>query len=156
MCNYTAGAGTATGTDAGAHLGLVVHWRSSQAPCGLAPIKTPAERPYPLLLPSVNPVSTRLPLHHMPTMFVVNVLCLSPSFVVARWETQGYFRPDPEAPGPAFTIPMPPPNVTGRLHMGHAMFVTLQVGPGPRSAPLHGGVQAQLGAVSPRPWPARP
>lgn len=26
-------------------------------------------------------------------------------------------------------MPMPPPNVTGRLHMGHAMFVTLQVGP---------------------------
>lgn len=24
-------------------------------------------------------------------------------------------------------MPMPPPNVTGRLHMGHAMFVTLQV-----------------------------
>lgn len=23
-------------------------------------------------------------------------------------------------------IPMPPPNVTGRLHMGHAMFVTMQ------------------------------
>ncbi|WIA19379.1 hypothetical protein OEZ85_004004 [Tetradesmus obliquus] len=42
------------------------------------------------------------------------------------WEESGFFAPDPAATGPAFTIPMPPPNVTGKLHMGHAMFVTLQ------------------------------
>jgi valyl-tRNA synthetase len=43
-----------------------------------------------------------------------------------RWEESGFFAPDPAATGPTFTIPMPPPNVTGKLHMGHAMFVTLQ------------------------------
>lgn len=46
-----------------------------------------------------------------------------------RWESQGYFKPDPAATGEPFTIPMPPPNVTGKLHMGHAMFATLQVCP---------------------------
>jgi hypothetical protein len=43
------------------------------------------------------------------------------------WESRGYFAPNDEtATGPPFVIPMPPPNVTGALHMGHAMFVTLQ------------------------------
>ena len=46
-----------------------------------------------------------------------------------RWEEQGFFRPDKSASGEPFTMPMPPPNVTGRLHMGHAMFVTLQASP---------------------------
>jgi len=43
-----------------------------------------------------------------------------------RWESNGYFQPDEAAAGEPFTMAMPPPNVTGRLHMGHAMFVTLQ------------------------------
>ena len=42
------------------------------------------------------------------------------------WEERGYFRPNESATGAPFVIPMPPPNVTGALHMGHAMFVTLQ------------------------------
>jgi len=44
------------------------------------------------------------------------------------WEAQGYFKPaPPSSPGKAsYTVPMPPPNVTGKLHMGHAMFVALQ------------------------------
>jgi valyl-tRNA synthetase len=33
----------------------------------------------------------------------------------------GYFSPDPESDRPAFCIVLPPPNVTGSLHMGHAM-----------------------------------
>lgn len=44
-----------------------------------------------------------------------------------RWESEGYFKVDPEKDGKAFVISMPPPNVTGALHMGHAMFVTLEV-----------------------------
>jgi len=44
-----------------------------------------------------------------------------------RWEEAGYFRPNGD--GEPFVISMPPPNVTGALHMGHAMFVTLQVRP---------------------------
>ena len=44
------------------------------------------------------------------------------------WEDSGYFKPTghEEDEKQCFIIPMPPPNVTGRLHMGHAMFVTLE------------------------------
>ena len=43
----------------------------------------------------------------------------------ARWEEQGLFRPErPEAE--PFTIVIPPPNVTGSLHIGHALDNTLQ------------------------------
>jgi len=43
----------------------------------------------------------------------------------ARWEAEGLFRPErPEAE--PFTIVIPPPNVTGSLHIGHALDVTLQ------------------------------
>ncbi|KAI4301021.1 hypothetical protein L6164_034340 [Bauhinia variegata] len=42
------------------------------------------------------------------------------------WESQGYFRPNFERGSDPFVISMPPPNVTGSLHMGHAMFVTLE------------------------------
>ena len=42
------------------------------------------------------------------------------------WEASGFFKPDDAATGEPFVISMPPPNVTGKLHMGHAMFVTLQ------------------------------
>jgi valyl-tRNA synthetase len=48
----------------------------------------------------------------------------------ARWSTAwadaDLFRADPEAPGPVYSIVIPPPNVTGRLHMGHALNNTLQ------------------------------
>ena len=44
----------------------------------------------------------------------------------AWWEQKGYFQPDMTSEKEAYTIPMPPPNVTGYLHMGHAMFVALQ------------------------------
>jgi len=39
------------------------------------------------------------------------------------WESQGYFRPQGEAAG--YCIMLPPPNVTGSLHMGHAFQQTL-------------------------------
>jgi valyl-tRNA synthetase len=43
----------------------------------------------------------------------------------ARWEGEGLFRPErPEAE--PFTIVIPPPNVTGSLHIGHALDITLQ------------------------------
>jgi valyl-tRNA synthetase len=45
-----------------------------------------------------------------------------------RWEGAGYFRHrDPDSPGatPAYCIQLPPPNVTGTLHMGHAFQQTL-------------------------------
>ena len=42
------------------------------------------------------------------------------------WEAVGHFRADPDAPGEPFCIVIPPPNVTGSLHMGHALNNTLQ------------------------------
>ncbi len=44
----------------------------------------------------------------------------------AGWETSGVFTPDPTDPADPYTIMMPPPNVTGSLHMGHALNTTLQ------------------------------
>jgi len=41
------------------------------------------------------------------------------------WEAQGYFRPDEDADKPAYSVVLPPPNVTGQLHMGHALDHTL-------------------------------
>jgi len=43
-----------------------------------------------------------------------------------HWEKAGYFHQEPEAGKEAFSIVMPPPNVTGQLHMGHALDNTLQ------------------------------
>ncbi len=42
------------------------------------------------------------------------------------WEKRGYFKPDMGAEGEPFAVMLPPPNVTGRLHMGHALDDTLQ------------------------------
>ena len=41
------------------------------------------------------------------------------------WEDQGAFHPDPKAPGEPFSVVIPPPNVTGSLHMGHAFNTAL-------------------------------
>ena len=41
------------------------------------------------------------------------------------WETSGAFHPDPSAPGAPFSVVIPPPNVTGSLHMGHAFNTAL-------------------------------
>ncbi|MBV9378286.1 MAG: class I tRNA ligase family protein, partial [Alphaproteobacteria bacterium] len=43
----------------------------------------------------------------------------------ALWERSGAFAADPDSDKPPYTIMMPPPNVTGSLHMGHAPY-TLQ------------------------------
>ena len=44
----------------------------------------------------------------------------------AGWEAEGAFHADPASPAKPYTIMIPPPNVTGRLHMGHALTMTLQ------------------------------
>jgi len=46
--------------------------------------------------------------------------------IYRMWEEGGYFKPAGKADAKPFTIVMPPPNVTGQLHMGHAMDATLQ------------------------------
>src|ERR1700739_1863847 len=43
-----------------------------------------------------------------------------------RWETTGSFSADEQSAARPYTIMMPPPNVTGSLHMGHALTFTLQ------------------------------
>ncbi len=43
-----------------------------------------------------------------------------------KWEESGAFACDPASSAVPFTIMIPPPNVTGRLHMGHALTFTLQ------------------------------
>src|ERR1700693_3078605 len=42
------------------------------------------------------------------------------------WQRAGAFAADPSSRKPPYTIMMPPPNVTGSLHMGHALTFTLQ------------------------------
>lgn len=45
-----------------------------------------------------------------------------------NWEEQGYFQPDMDLKKPSFSIQLPPPNVTGTLHMGHAFNQTIMDG----------------------------
>src|SRR5690606_21329439 len=42
------------------------------------------------------------------------------------WERSGAFAADPHSNREPFCVMMPPPNVTGSLHMGHALNMTLQ------------------------------
>lgn len=46
--------------------------------------------------------------------------------IYKMWEEGGYFKPEVNKDGKPFTIVLPPPNITGQLHMGHAFNGTLQ------------------------------
>ncbi|GAB4526375.1 MAG: valine--tRNA ligase [Anaerolineales bacterium] len=46
--------------------------------------------------------------------------------IYALWETGGYFKPSEDGSKQPFVISIPPPNVTGELHLGHAMFVSME------------------------------
>jgi valyl-tRNA synthetase len=46
--------------------------------------------------------------------------------IYALWEKSEIFKADPRSNKERFSISMPPPNETGTLHIGHALFVTLQ------------------------------
>ena len=46
--------------------------------------------------------------------------------IYAQWEKDGFFHVEPQTSKKPFTIVIPPPNVTGILHMGHALNNTLQ------------------------------
>lgn len=48
------------------------------------------------------------------------------SRLYAEWESRGYFRPHDDKTKPHYCIVIPPPNITGQLHMGHALDNTLQ------------------------------
>ena len=46
--------------------------------------------------------------------------------IYEQWEKSGYFRPEVDENKTPFSIVIPPPNITGQLHMGHALNNTLQ------------------------------
>ena len=46
--------------------------------------------------------------------------------IYERWLAKGYFHAKPNKDKKPFTIVMPPPNITGQLHMGHALDNTMQ------------------------------
>ena len=46
--------------------------------------------------------------------------------IYADWCEKGYFKPNGDDKKPTYSIVIPPPNVTGQLHMGHALDETLQ------------------------------
>ena len=48
------------------------------------------------------------------------------SSIYKFWEDNGFFKADSSSPKKPFSIVIPPPNVTGVLHMGHALDETLQ------------------------------
>lgn len=43
-----------------------------------------------------------------------------------KWESDGYFKPEVNPGGKPFVIAIPPPNVTGKLHIGHALTSTIE------------------------------
>ena len=65
----------------------------------------------------MNP-TTELPKTYAPAEFEDRIYQM--------WCDRGYFTPDPANPAPAFSVVIPPPNVPGQLHMGHALDETLQ------------------------------
>ncbi|MBO5926944.1 MAG: class I tRNA ligase family protein, partial [Clostridia bacterium] len=46
--------------------------------------------------------------------------------IYKEWEENGYFKADPNPDKVPFTIVIPPPNITGQLHMGHALDNSIQ------------------------------
>ena len=46
--------------------------------------------------------------------------------IYKSWEEKGYFKPDEDRTKIPYTIVIPPPNITGKLHMGHALDNTIQ------------------------------
>ncbi len=44
----------------------------------------------------------------------------------ARWEDAGLFGPDPNSTAEPYVITIPPPNITGALHMGHVLCYSIQ------------------------------
>ena len=46
--------------------------------------------------------------------------------IYKNWEESGYFKPSEDKSKKPYTIVIPPPNITGKLHMGHALDETIQ------------------------------
>ena len=61
-----------------------------------------------------------------------------------KWEDNGYFHAEVDRSKKPFTIVMPPPNITGQLHMGHALDNTMQGYPDPLQE--NAGIQCTVAA----------
>ncbi|KAI1180924.1 tRNA synthetases class I-domain-containing protein [Nemania sp. FL0916] len=98
-----------------------------------APAKAPAKPPAPALAPFVDPTTpgdkkVLQPLDHE------HFSAYNPAAVESSWyqwwEKSGFFQPpaesDKNAKTETFVVPLPPPNVTGDLHCGHALANTIQ------------------------------
>ena len=48
------------------------------------------------------------------------------SRLYSKWEEKKYFKPSMDKTKESYCISMPPPNVTGKLHMGHALDDSMQ------------------------------
>ncbi|MBT3726142.1 class I tRNA ligase family protein [bacterium] len=46
--------------------------------------------------------------------------------IYANWEKTGKFKPTESTTGEQFYIPMPPQNITSKLHVGHSVMLTLE------------------------------
>ena len=46
--------------------------------------------------------------------------------IYTRWEQGGFFAPDPKADGKPFTIVLPPPNASGKMHMGNVLMIAIE------------------------------
>ena len=59
----------------------------------------------------------------LPSNFAPNEI---ESALYNKWLEAGYFKANPKSEKPPFCIVIPPPNVTGSLHIGHALDHTIQ------------------------------
>ena len=62
-------------------------------------------------------------LSNMPTRYDASV---TEQKWYTRWEEALLFQPSAESEKPVYTITIPPPNITGSLHMGHALCYPIQ------------------------------
>src|SRR3989344_217767 len=46
--------------------------------------------------------------------------------IYSKWENSGYFKPEINPNGSPYSIVLPPPNVTGTLHIGHALMLVIE------------------------------
>src|SRR5262249_59283581 len=76
----------------------------------------------------------RSPIRNMDTPTTASSRIMEKSFEPSRveprwrrfWEEKGLFRADPSSDRPVFCMVIPPPNITGRLHVGHGLNNALQ------------------------------
>ncbi len=64
-----------------------------------------------------------MPKHELPTTYDFRD---TETRIYQMWESGGYFKPCEDNGKEPFVISIPPPNVTGELHLGHAMFVSME------------------------------